>query len=73
MRRTRIAAFAAALVTTVPALAAAVALAASPTTFNYTGAEQTYTVPPSIHFPARERASAAAGGNAWSRAAAAAW
>ncbi len=48
MRRTRIAAVAAALATTVPALAAGNALAASPTTFNHTGAEQTYVVPKNV-------------------------
>src|SRR4051794_38703594 len=50
MRRTRIAAVAAALATTVPALAASNALAAGPITFNYTGAEQTYTVPVGTYF-----------------------
>ena len=48
MRRTRIAAFAAALATTVPALAAGSALAASPETFTHTGAAQTYVVPKNV-------------------------
>src|SRR4051812_43758393 len=49
MRMTRRAAVAVALATTVPALAAGNALAANPTKFNYTGAEQAYSVAPGIH------------------------
>jgi hypothetical protein len=62
MRLTRLALTAAALAAVIPALGAGNALAADRTTFNYTGSEQTYTVPANTYF-LRVSAIGASGGN----------